>query len=69
MKLGIPRIREVLKADEGSMRDIALSCGVTDTMVSHVLAGRRKSARILQAARTKAQELLSNCGKKGKVSA
>lgn len=54
----VHEIRRVLKRHR-AMRDIARDLGVSHTSVSLVLRGRVKSQRILDASRTRAQELIA----------
>lgn len=50
-QLNLPRLRRALKRHGILQRRLASEAGVTKFMVSHVLAGRAKSARVVATAR------------------
>lgn len=53
------RLRKVLRQRPGAISGIALELGVTRQTVSGVLRGKGDSARVLEAARRIAREILS----------
>ena len=69
MTLTRSQIRAAIRSHRGALLAVAVAAGVKSPTVHKWLKGHMQSANVEQHARAKAQELLSNCGKKGKVSA
>lgn len=65
--LTVEEIREIILRHEGSMSQVAFALGIRPNGVSMTLAGKATSARIIDACRAKALELLSMERRKGAV--